>query len=42
MENCFICGTKTDERQGEFIYDEFICVRCTHEYTDDEIKDKIK
>ena len=39
--NCFICGTKTDERQLEFIYDEFICVRCTHEYTDDEVKDKI-
>ena len=39
--NCFICGIITDEKQYEFIHDEFICVGCTHEYTDDEIKDKI-
>ena len=39
--NCFICGTKTDERQLEFTHDEFICVACTHGYTDDEVKDKI-
>ena len=39
--NCFICGVITDEKQHEFIHDELICVGCTHEYTDDEIKDKV-
>ena len=37
MENCFICGKKTYERQLEFIHDKSICVSCTHEYTNDEI-----
>ena len=39
--NCFFCGIKIDEKQHDFIHDELICVGCTHEYTDDEIKDKI-
>ena len=39
--NCFICSIKTDEKQLEFIHDEFICIACTHEYTNNELKDKI-
>ena len=39
--NCFICSIKTDERQLEFIHDESVCYICSHEYTDDELKDKI-
>ena len=39
--NCFICSIKTDEKQLEFIHDEFICVACTHEHTNNELKGKI-